>query len=580
MISATISASDKFFKSSTGPAAHFLSLKKSLFIRILSMLTGMERKRFCLLAVSDVIISCVDVLSLAFLLCIIQFYIQPSQLRLLSFLPPWLINRESVNLIAIFFFLFTIKNLLAFFITRAQNNFIAATAVRFSKNNLIAYQQGTFGHFVNIDSSVHIRRTALQPFEFCQYLLLGIQQIITQISLIIISIAAILVFNASLFVLLLLILLPPVAVMFFFIRRRLSHHKRQIKSSNQKSFQYLMDALKGYVEANVYDKNNFFLNRFVDYRKKYSSHLFNSITIQTLPGRLVEIFAIMGLFALIVIASWGGVNDSKVLITIGAFMAAAYKIIPGMVKLINIASQVKAHEFSLLDIADVKKETKENELQLESKIESIQFSNVSFNYDGLQVLNNLSFSAEKGDFIGVAGKSGKGKTTILNMFLGFLIPSDGKIQINGEAHSDEGLKNFWPSISYVRQQSFFIHDTILQNITLEENDWDDERMHFALQTSGLSDFINELSEGVYKIITENGKNISGGQRQRISLARAFYRNADLFLLDEPFNELDETSEIILLNHLQQLANNGKIIVMVTHNKKALSFCNKTISLDD
>lgn len=346
------------------------------------------------------------------------------------------------------------------------------------------------------------------------------------------------------------------------------------------SFQYLMDALKGFVEANVYGKNNFFLNRFVDYRKKYSSHLFNSITIQTLPNRFVEIFAVMGLFALIVIANWSGVNDGRTLITIGAFMAAAYKIIPGVVKLINIASQVRAHEYSLMDITDAKNNMQEEALRADTKIQSIQFTNVSFQYDGLRIINGLSFSAEKGDFIGIGGRSGKGKTTILNMLLGFLIPCSGKIEINGEVREEEDLKKFWPSISYVRQQSFFIHDTILRNITLEESNHDEERLQFALKASGLSDFIEELPEGVQKMVAENAKNISGGQRQRISLARALYRDADLILLDEPFNELDETSEIILLKHLQQLANSGKIIVMVTHNKKALSFCNNTILLDE
>ena len=579
MISALTSASDKFFNPTVSAKISFSS-RKSLFRRTLAVLACEERRRFYLLAVSDVVINFVDILSLALLLCIIQFYIQPSQSKLLSFWPTWLVNRKSVSLIAIFFLLFAAKNILAFFITRSQNKFIAATAVMVSKNNLITYQQGGFEQFTNINSSVHIRKIALQPFEFCQYLLLGIQQLITQTSLIIISIAAILIFNASLFIWLLLILLPPVIAMFFFIRRQLSNDKLQIKTSNQMSFQYLMDALKGFVEANVYGKNIFFLNRFVEYRKKYSSHLFNSITIQTLPGRLVEIFAVMGLFALIVIANWSGVNNGKTLITIGAFMAAAYKIIPGVVKLINIASQVKAHEFSLMDIGDAKNGMLEEASRVEGKFQSIQFTNVSFQYDGLRIINDLSFSAEKGDFLGIGGKSGKGKTTILNILLGFLIPCKGNIEINGAVQGEEDLKKFWPSISYVRQQSFFIHDTILRNITLEENNYDEERLQFALQTSGLIDFIEALPEGVHKMVAENAKNISGGQRQRISLARALYRDADLILLDEPFSELDEISEVVLLNHLRQLANNGKIIVMVTHNKKALSFCNKTILLDE
>jgi len=81
------------------------------------------------------------------------------------------------------------------------------------------------------------------------------------------------------------------------------------------------------------------------------------------------------------------------------------------------------------------------------------------------------------------------------------------------------------------------------------------------------------------MIAENGKNISGGQRQRIAIARALYKAADLIILDEPFNELDEASEIALLTHFRQQAQNGKMVILITHNKQSLSFCNKIVSLD-
>ena len=79
---------------------------------------------------------------------------------------------------------------------------------------------------------------------------------------------------------------------------------------------------------------------------------------------------------------------------------------------------------------------------------------------------------------------------------------------------------------------------------------------------------------------ENGKNISGGQQQRIAIARALYKNADLILLDEPFNELDEDSERLLLEHFRELAQQGKLIVLITHNKKSLSYCSQIISLHE
>ena len=140
--------------------------------------------------------------------------------------------------------------------------------------------------------------------------------------------------------------------------------------------------------------------------------------------------------------------------------------------------------------------------------------------------------------------------------------------------------SWWPGISYVRQQPFFIHDTLLRNITLQEKGFDAARLQFAIDASGLGSLIQQSEEGLDKMIMENGKNISGGQQQRIALARAFYKDASLLLLDEPFNELDEASEIHILETLQDLAARGRMIVLITHHKKSLGYCNKTLSLDE
>src|SRR4029077_5813747 len=108
---------------------------------------------------------------------------------------------------------------------------------------------------------------------------------------------------------------------------------------------------------NIYDRNDFFLKRFINQRRKFSSYLFDSFALQTMPSRIIEIFAVLGLFILIAIAKWSGNNDSGALIAIGAFMAAAYKIIPGIVKLINVAGQIRAYEYSITDLIE-KKETR------------------------------------------------------------------------------------------------------------------------------------------------------------------------------------------------------------------------------
>jgi len=550
---------------------------KRIFYNTWRILTKKERKQFRFLSLLDIVIAITDILSLVILLWLIQFYIQPAGSVDASFLPHWLSNKHSLALIALFLLLFAVKNFAGYQVTKAQYRFISDVAVRISANNLINYQQASFKEFIQIDSSVQVRKIGFQPFEFCQYVLSGIQQVITQSCLILISVMAIVLFNAKLFLLLLCILLPPVIVVFYFIKKKLTTAKLEVRSSNERSFQYLMDALKGWVEGNIYNRNHFFLNRFVEHRCKFSHHLFHSLSVQSLPGRVIELFAVLGLFILIAIAQWSGAENS--LVTIGAFMAGAYKIIPGLVKIINITGQIKAFEFSVNDILQ-NKEQKEIPDSAKPCIQSVQFKNVSFSYGENAVLQQLNFTLTKGDFVGISGRSGRGKTTIFNLLLGFLTPDDGHILVNGCCAKKEILQQLWPSVAYVRQQPFFIHDSIAKNITLMEDEHDNDKLKKAVCVSGLAEFISQFPEGFKKVITENGKNISGGQQQRIALARAIYKDADLILLDEPFNELDKASERCLLIHFQKMAAGGKLVVMITHDQESLSYCNKIISLDE
>jgi ABC-type transport system involved in cytochrome bd biosynthesis fused ATPase/permease subunit len=115
---------------------------------------------------------------------------------------------------------------------------------------------------------------------------------------------------------------------------------------------------------------------------------------------------------------------------------------------------------------------------------------------------------------------------------------------------------------------------------MNEGKRDEQRLKLALEASGLCGLLVKFPSDLQKIITENGRNISGGQRQRIAVARALYKQADLILLDEPFNELDEESELAMLHHFKKLSQTGKMIILVTHNKQSLSFCDKIISLDE
>jgi ABC-type bacteriocin/lantibiotic exporter with double-glycine peptidase domain len=251
-------------------------------------------------------------------------------------------------------------------------------------------------------------------------------------------------------------------------------------------------------------------------------------------------------------------------------MAAAYKIIPGISKIINLNNQLRTYQHTIAETG-VYPELSVNAIN--DKITSITFQDVGFSYNGNKILHRLNATIYTGSLSGISGDSGKGKTTMLNLTAGFLQPEQGEILFNSES------RKYRPSlsqISYAKQDPFILHASVLDNIVLFDEQYDPVKLNEVLEATGL---LKSFPEGIGKIIMEGGKNISGGQRQRIALARALYKNATILLLDEPFSELDETSEIAIMQYLRTLAESGKIILLISHNPKSLDFCHAVINLN-
>jgi ABC-type bacteriocin/lantibiotic exporter with double-glycine peptidase domain len=533
-----------------------------------------------ILVVLDLLISLADIASLAWLLLIIRIYTQPATSPVIAFLPYWLQDRHSLLPITLFLVLFSSKNAMGFLVYRSQCRFIAQVATRIARHRLLYYLEGAYTNYINIDSSVHIRKISYQPIDFCQHVLGGIQQVITQCVLITLTIIAILVYNTQLFFLLFLLLLPPVVVVFYLVKRKLKKVRLDARSSSEKALQHLQEALHGFVESNIYDKNSAFLERYMSCQQQFNTHFANTLIAQGIPARMMEIFALLGLFILVALSQWQGYTDNNTLLTIGAFMAAAYKIIPGIVKVLNTTGQIQTYSYTVEELAEAPptNSTKQPTAAL-PVIQSLQFRNVHFSFGNKTILKDLNWQLQPGDFMGISGHSGRGKTTILNLLLGFLNPAEGHILINDVQAGNEERRQYWPVISYVKQQPFLIHDTVLHNITLNGHHYHEKKFKRAVCSAGLTSLLEGAADAS-KVITENGRNISGGQRQRIAIARALYKDADLIILDEPFNELDAESEFELLQHFKQLTQQGKMVILITHHQASLSFCNKIVSLHE
>lgn len=528
----------------------------------------------------DVVISLLDIAFLASLIYVIHFYTETDHTIPFSFFPFTFFSKYPLSLIIVFFLLFAVKNGLGYLVFKMQYRFVYAVASRLSKNNLLHFLQGTYTGHVQIDSSVHIRKISQHPVEFGHHVLAGFQQIVGQIILIILTIIAILIYDPLLFLLLFIILTPPILLIGLLIKRKLNSIRKTAKPVSERTLQHLQEALSGYVESNIFQRNDFFINRYSTYQSRFNDFLSQQLVVQNLPSRFMEVFALFGLLALIFLNFYNNNSGTIQVVTIGAFMAAAYKIIPGTVKILNSIGQIKTYGYTVTDLLQNQSATKVKKEESNIEITTVSMDNILFSHKEEKLLNNFSLKIAKGELIGLTGISGKGKTTVINLILGFLEPQSGTILINNKITTAADRQHYWKSIAYVKQDPFLIYDTIITNITLNEKDHDTGRIENVVKATGLDTLVAQYSQGLKSIITENGKNISGGQRQRIAMARALYKDADLLILDEPFNELDRESENKLLMHCKDLAESGRMVLLITHNKESLSFCSKIVSLDE
>ncbi|WP_120513014.1 type I secretion system permease/ATPase [Photobacterium salinisoli] len=211
---------------------------------------------------------------------------------------------------------------------------------------------------------------------------------------------------------------------------------------------------------------------------------------------------------------------------------------------------------------------------------SFAFENVSFRYPGseLDVLEALTVSIKAGERIGIIGNAGSGKSTLMALIARQLQPTHGQI------YYEQLDANLWPpsvvrnAVGWVGQTPGFIFGTVYENITFGNDVIDEARLANAIELSGLNAYMPRLMNGLETQVGENGRQLSGGQKQAVAIARAFYRNPSLLLMDEPTTGLDKQATAQLFRTIQNLPRNISVVIC-SHQSSFLSLCDRILVLD-
>lgn len=270
---------------------------------------------------------------------------------------------------------------------------------------------------------------------------------------------------------------------------------------------------------------------------------------------------------------------------VGTIAVGAQRMLPVVQQIYSGLIAINGNKTLLSDVLSMleKESTKLNENNFKdfSSVNEIELKNVSFKYEksNIQTLRNLNIKIKKGDIIGIVGKTGSGKSTLIDILMGLLKPTEGKIYINNINLDIQNIRSWWNKLAYVPQQLNISDDTLLNNIISYRNisEIDHNSLNYACSLANLQLKINSLPMKLETKMGERGILFSGGELQRIAIARAIYKNPEVLILDEATSALDQITQKEIIGNLK-LWSEYKIIIIITHRSEPLSICNKIFRL--
>ncbi len=479
-----------------------------------------------------------------------------------------------------------LKNVLNQLLYRAERSYIFSLYKYISRRLYVSYYQRGLG-FIKRSNSAHLARDVnAVSLMFATGVLKPLAQIVGEIMLLIIFLAALVLYSPYLALVAVVIFVPIVLLFYFVVRRRLREVGSRENEVQRAKNRIVAETYRGYVDVKIGGAMPYMLRSFDDMMTEIVDLRNRHASISMLPQAFIEIGVVVGLVAM---AIWGHSTNMDIQLMFGIFVVAAIRLLPVVRNIMSAWSTLRFNLYSVdtlkdIDINDCSDEILSTTERIELK-RSIELDDVSFRFDDAEsdTLSHFSLKINRGERVGIRGASGVGKTTLFNIILGLYHPTSGSIMVDDTELTDDNVAMWQNSIGYVSQNVFITDSTIAENIAFGVNasDIDYDLVNKVIELADLKLFVDSLSAGVNSRIGELGSRLSGGQRQRIGIARALYKQCNVLLFDEATSSLDSQTENNINSAICRLSTEqkGLTIIVIAHRESSLGYCDRIITLE-
>lgn len=390
------------------------------------------------------------------------------------------------------------------------------------------------------------------------------------------------VFMNPILALIILLLGVTVPAIGRFISKKYKYMHKECQRTEGRTRSFMQECFENIVVIKTFASEGPFIKRLQRYMDDNFKLKIKRTGISIAATISLYTFFTIGYYAVLL---WGAGGLAKGTLTYGTLMAFLQLISQLRAPLQNVSGILPQYYSAiasaerLTELEGLRDETSllkpEDADKLKADFKSIEAKNLCFGYGAKNILENCSFTAEKGDIIAITGESGSGKSTLFKVILGLYNPASGSLTVNGEIPTDASVR---PLFAYVPQGNMVLSGSIRDNISLCNPDVDEESIINAAKAAEIYDYIAALPDGLDTILSERGAGLSEGQIQRISIARALITEAPVLLLDEATSALDEATETRVLENIRRMT--GKTVLFITHRNTSLKACDRIIRVEN